>query len=625
LIVSSFTDGPDPILKRDARILVSLMQKRETNSATPAYRLDSGDVLGVFIEGVLGGFELNPPVQIPPVGSDWYPSIGYPISVDEDGKISLPLIEAISIRGKTISEIRRAIVAAFQEGTEPILKNEARIFVSLMKKRASELSGNVSSDFAKQTASDFVAEITEIRQSAAADPMSPPKTPSQLEQLERDYQTQLALFKREAISRNELYQSEVKLLEAQIDDANRFVRLSECVDFMRKLLAVRISQYELAVFAMKSPARPGEDRSATDSENFKALNQARRDLAKIRRQLRFYEQSQNLPSSLPVYNGKTYEECLEIANTERDLSKLLPAVRGLADLADENEANESTDAIMRIVRRGTPLASKEIRDEFEKFRMAYYKSLSPTQSTDLICNELINGNANSLIDVFHYISYLAFALDVKTTEHKLLVQQVVDSACQRYRQEESADVKKWVLQLISRYDGEVDCTNADCTVLKQIVESAFRESLKEGSFYAVSPVLVAKLAPEAEGFVERLLVELDGVTDDNLFAGDTFSRLMRAMAALPQKTKRQILPKVFEVWKRFHSNRNSPRNSPLVVLDFFARFPADCVEYLPDLRKQLYREPREDDSFKAMKHLIEKIEAYVQENESGKDPDGENR
>ena len=59
------------------------------------YTLDADDVLGVFVEGVLGNFEETPPVNIPPPDSDLPPAIGFPVPVREDGTMSLPSIKPI--------------------------------------------------------------------------------------------------------------------------------------------------------------------------------------------------------------------------------------------------------------------------------------------------------------------------------------------------------------------------------------------------------------------------------------------------------------------------------------------------------------------------------------------------
>lgn len=99
------------------------------------YILDADDVLGVFIEGVLGGFEEAPPVQLPPQGSDLPPAIGYPVPLREDGTVSLPLVPPIPLRGLTIQQAEQLITRAYREGPEPILKEDGRIIVTLLAER----------------------------------------------------------------------------------------------------------------------------------------------------------------------------------------------------------------------------------------------------------------------------------------------------------------------------------------------------------------------------------------------------------------------------------------------------------------------------------------------------------
>ena len=99
------------------------------------YLLDSGDILGVFIENVLGEFGSAPPVQVPPAGSDLPPSIGFPVAVAEDGTISLPLIPDLTVRGKTLKEAKKAVEEAYRGGENPILTGNARIIVTMSRKR----------------------------------------------------------------------------------------------------------------------------------------------------------------------------------------------------------------------------------------------------------------------------------------------------------------------------------------------------------------------------------------------------------------------------------------------------------------------------------------------------------
>ena len=105
------------------------------NRPSKKYFLDEGDVLGIFIEGVLGNLDESPPVQIPDPTSDLPPSLGYPVSVRVDGTISLPLVEPIPVRGLTIIQVEELIKSKYLDRNRPILTSDNRILVSLMRKR----------------------------------------------------------------------------------------------------------------------------------------------------------------------------------------------------------------------------------------------------------------------------------------------------------------------------------------------------------------------------------------------------------------------------------------------------------------------------------------------------------
>lgn len=103
------------------------------------YILDSDDILGVYIEGVLPFNAPDvtpqlPPVHFPDADSTLPPSIGFPIAVAEDGTISLPLVEPIDVRGMTIDQVRELVRQAYIKAN--ILKDEkARPVVTLIKER----------------------------------------------------------------------------------------------------------------------------------------------------------------------------------------------------------------------------------------------------------------------------------------------------------------------------------------------------------------------------------------------------------------------------------------------------------------------------------------------------------
>jgi protein involved in polysaccharide export with SLBB domain len=97
------------------------------------YRLGPGDTLGVWVESVLGDRTQQLPVttsdlpQFPPV-------IGYPISVREDGTISLPLVDPIRVDGLSIIEAENAIRQAYI-AKEILKKGNERVIVTLVRRR----------------------------------------------------------------------------------------------------------------------------------------------------------------------------------------------------------------------------------------------------------------------------------------------------------------------------------------------------------------------------------------------------------------------------------------------------------------------------------------------------------
>lgn len=104
------------------------------------YRLGAGDVLGVFIEGVLGEQNGQPPVRISEQGNV-PPSIGFPIPVRDNGTLPLPLIDAVNIKGLTLDEAQAKIIQAYLEPRKILKLDEKtnqvtnRVIVTLVKPR----------------------------------------------------------------------------------------------------------------------------------------------------------------------------------------------------------------------------------------------------------------------------------------------------------------------------------------------------------------------------------------------------------------------------------------------------------------------------------------------------------
>ena len=103
------------------------------------YQISGGDILGVYIEGVLPFNPPNqppepPPVNFPDAESTLPPSIGFPIAVQDDGTLALPLIEPLDVEGLTLEQVRDAIRDTYIE--EDILRPEkARPIVTIIQER----------------------------------------------------------------------------------------------------------------------------------------------------------------------------------------------------------------------------------------------------------------------------------------------------------------------------------------------------------------------------------------------------------------------------------------------------------------------------------------------------------
>lgn len=99
------------------------------------YKLDAKDILGIYLEGVLG--EKGQPLPITLPGLDNLggpPAVGYPVSVQENGTIDLPFVPPIKVKGMTIPEAKEAIHKIYI-ASEIVKPERERLIVSLARKR----------------------------------------------------------------------------------------------------------------------------------------------------------------------------------------------------------------------------------------------------------------------------------------------------------------------------------------------------------------------------------------------------------------------------------------------------------------------------------------------------------
>ncbi|GAA4470597.1 polysaccharide biosynthesis/export family protein [Novipirellula rosea] len=138
------------------------------------YQLAGGDILGVYIEGVLPFNPPNappepPPVNFPDAQSTLPPSIGYPIAVQDDGTLALPLIEPLKVEGLTLEQVREAIRDAYID-SEILRPEKARPIVTIIKERTYDVivvredGGNLTN---QSIAADFIRGTSDRSASGA--------------------------------------------------------------------------------------------------------------------------------------------------------------------------------------------------------------------------------------------------------------------------------------------------------------------------------------------------------------------------------------------------------------------------------------------------------------------------
>ena len=96
--------------------------------------LVAGDVLGIYIEGVLGDETRLPPVNIP-ASADLEPSMGYPIPVRKDGTISLPLIPPLEVAGLSLEDAEQKLIEAYTEDQAILQPGEERIILTMVRRK----------------------------------------------------------------------------------------------------------------------------------------------------------------------------------------------------------------------------------------------------------------------------------------------------------------------------------------------------------------------------------------------------------------------------------------------------------------------------------------------------------
>jgi protein involved in polysaccharide export with SLBB domain len=131
---------PPQFLAQTKNNLIPLDPSRLAQEPKRQYLLDKGDILGIYIEGVLPYTPTDkppepPPVNFPQQGSDQDPSVGFPIIVQESGSISLPSIEPIKVKGMTVEQVTELIRKAYIDAKIFANADRLRPIVTKLKER----------------------------------------------------------------------------------------------------------------------------------------------------------------------------------------------------------------------------------------------------------------------------------------------------------------------------------------------------------------------------------------------------------------------------------------------------------------------------------------------------------
>ena len=127
------------VLRKDEFQEISLARLRQ--DPPDQYLLAAGDLLGIYIEDLLGdianpddegdktpAFALSGDPDLPPI-------VGVPIPVSEAGTIDLPVLGPVNVGGQSVVEVTRRLRDMYRRRNIILPGEEARILVTVIKRR----------------------------------------------------------------------------------------------------------------------------------------------------------------------------------------------------------------------------------------------------------------------------------------------------------------------------------------------------------------------------------------------------------------------------------------------------------------------------------------------------------
>ena len=125
---------PGIVMSRPRADMQEISLSRLRQAPPEHHQLGAHDILGIYIENVLGKTDEPPPVHFPEDG-ERDPAIGYPIPVREDGTIALPYIPPMKVEGLTIEQATSLVRKAYTQDKQLLPEGKDRIIVTMIKRR----------------------------------------------------------------------------------------------------------------------------------------------------------------------------------------------------------------------------------------------------------------------------------------------------------------------------------------------------------------------------------------------------------------------------------------------------------------------------------------------------------
>lgn len=125
---------PGSLLARPKDDMQEISLSRLRQTPPEVYTLGPNDILGVYVETVLGNPEEAPPVHFPEDGEQ-APSIGFPVPVGEDGTLALPLVPPLQVEGLTLTQATELVRKAYTIDKEILPEGRDRILMTLLRRR----------------------------------------------------------------------------------------------------------------------------------------------------------------------------------------------------------------------------------------------------------------------------------------------------------------------------------------------------------------------------------------------------------------------------------------------------------------------------------------------------------